>query len=133
MTQRATIIRHRAALAEDFGRNLFIKKFGEPLARELCALLGTYRNGPRKGKQRGYLHWRSCTIGGWWRGDGDLVGRVVRPGAFEYRLRLDRDDTSKLIALDPSDLGGPNDSIKTRNILDDAARVLSVEAKHDAA
>jgi hypothetical protein len=63
--QRARVEDRRAALAEDFGREILIKKFGDKGAEIILETFGLLKSGKNKGKPRGFIHWRKCTVGGW--------------------------------------------------------------------
>lgn len=87
--QYASVELKQAALSSDFGKQLFVKKFGEQAASMIMEAFGVYKSGPRKGLQRGYLHWEKCTVGGWYRSlNGSSQGGVRKPGSRNYRACL---------------------------------------------
>lgn len=71
-----------AALSEEFGLSLFLRKAGER-APAILEELGTYKSGPRKGKQKGFIHWLKVVEGGF-----DYQGGrgVLRGGCIEFRV-----------------------------------------------
>lgn len=84
--QRASIQTHRAAIAEPFGRELLVRRFGEHGAAMIIGAAGVYRSGKHKGQPRGFMHWKKCVVGGWTHeGYG---GHVQRPGSYGYGFDL---------------------------------------------
>lgn len=125
MPPRAVIYSRSSALTEEFTRDLMRRKFGASLADAIMAELGTYTRGPRKGLQRGYLNWKKCEHGGWFKGDG--VGRVVYPGTYGYTVSMERDGT--VLAHEPSELSGPNDAEKEARILEGVRQTLAARKR----
>ena len=78
-----------AALAEDFGLELFKRKSGL-VGVELLAGLPRYVRGPKKGKPKGFITWIKTIRGGY---DYAHGGGVRRPGeSYGYKLAEDFDD-----------------------------------------
>lgn len=86
MVQYATIVERSAALSTEFGQKFLVAQFGEERAQAIYEVLGQYKRGPRKGLQRGYVHWKKCTVGGWVKtgaydhGSMTASGHVQKPG-----------------------------------------------------
>lgn len=71
-----------AALATDFGMDLFLKKAGDA-AKEILEDFGTFTKGRNEGKSRGYIQWIKVIRGGY---DYSILNLgVVRGGSLGYR------------------------------------------------
>jgi hypothetical protein len=88
MTNYAIVEARRAALSEEFGRELLVKKFGQAAADVIIAEFGTYKRGKRKGQAKGFIHWKKCTRGGWKHYEGRSGGYVAKPGSFDFAVSL---------------------------------------------
>ncbi len=77
-----------AALTGEFGMKILREKFPD-IADEILIRLGVYSRGPRKGLQKGYVHWRKVTEGGW----NYRLGFVEFPGSSQWRV-LDGPDAN---------------------------------------
>lgn len=92
MTVRAQIQHRRAALADQFGRDMLVHHFGEERAAAILAKYGLYSRGKRKGQHRGWIHWEKVVSGGWVREFGRASGGFVRrPGACNWAVSLEFD------------------------------------------
>lgn len=84
--RRATFQMMQAPLREAFARDLLVRRFGERAAEDILSAFGQISKGPRKGQQRGHLHWVKCEAGGWAKFDG--FSGVLRPGSQRYCVTL---------------------------------------------
>jgi len=80
-----------ASLAGEFGESFARRIFGD----EAVDSLPRITRGPRKGKIKGYMGWKKCVVGGWFKtapGHYQEVntGFVMRPGPLEYALLSDQ-------------------------------------------
>lgn len=103
--QRARIEERRAALREEFGRDLLVKKFGEAGAALVLEAFGVYRSGKHKGQPRGFIYWEKCTVGGWKR-DGYERGHVQRPGSSNFAVGLTYERTGSAMPARGGVVGG---------------------------
>lgn len=87
----AVIEAKSAALSGEFGKQMLSAKFAKD-ADAIMAKLGVYSRGPRKGMQRGYVHWEKVIEGGFdYRSNRRYV---VLPGTQDWSVRADANPLS---------------------------------------
>lgn len=82
--QRAVFELKFVPLSDEWARTVAEEKFGA----ELIASVPVFRNGPRKGKPKGYLSFIKCSVGGWGYVPWVSGGCVIMPGTHDWRLSM---------------------------------------------